>query len=402
MKDIDLASAFPPTPDSCRDAVARAVRSYEEERTMRKRYIPALAALLVMLLCGTAYAISVFSVGDVIDAPSKAFTQQIVPIENTKTSHGLTVTLGDAVFDGTYMMASLQMETAEGMTPVYVYPRVQAQANGQPLGLSDGFIEADCPDPTNYTTKSFGQMYPSLDAAWPAPEKMLCKAFLYEAINQPVEWTVSLNVYTPNWPLMDSSTIPITDRDDYFEVARAIYEQGCIATSYGDLDVDWIDWAQLASENNDDPAIDILVKSGAFTLADTLTFTFTTPCFQAREYAVGGVYPMDGYTIELRRLRQTFMKLEYELIFRYDECQIPEGSSAKMAGMEIDDAFLPEGMTFRSGSSELADDGMTAVYIGEVQYISDEPLTELTFTLDPKFTSRKYEVYPSFTVKLDK
>lgn len=397
----ELHDAFPPTPDICRDAVLHAVSTYKEEEIyMKKRHFTVLAAaLMILLLCGTAYAISAFSVRDVITDPNIALDDRLVPIESTQTSNGLTVTLGDAVFDGSTMLGSLQVETAEGMQPVYVIPRLEAQADGQPLDVYGGLRDAGTPDPLDYTVWTFGSLFPSADANYPSPEKLICKGFTDEPIEQEVQWTLSLDLYTANWPMKDITSIY---RDGDYEAARTLYEQGCISTVFGRIDDAWIDWLFLNEEDVGIPLPELLTREGAFTLADTLTFSFTTPVFQPQVFHDDTIHQMDGFTIEVTDLRQTFLTLEYTLLFRYDECQIPEGSTAKMAEFNIDVNYLPEGMEFRDGSIRLADDGMSATYQGKVQYISDEPLTELTFTLDPRWTNTKYDVYPSFTVKLDK
>ncbi len=402
----DLHKAIPPTPDMCRDAVLSAVSTYrEEEKTMmNKKYFAALvAAVMALLMCGTAYAISMFSVGDVLENPSEAFNQNLVPIESTRTSHGLTVSVGDAIFDGTNLLASIEVACEEGMQPVYVMTRVTATADGQPLPFSGGLADAATPDPTDLTVMTFGQLYPSTDAAQPAPGKLLYKADTWEdSVTGSVDWTMSLELYTPNWEFADVQYE--RGGESYLEPALAVYKQGKIGTYYGNVDESWIDVLTIYSGIEFDHSRELLVKTGAFTLADTLTFTFTTSVQEPENLADGTIYQMDGHTVEVVRLTRTAMNLQYELLIRFDECQIPEGMTRKFAEGDVMDKvdYSPENMVFRSGSFELAEDGMTATYVGKHQLISDEPLTELTLVTGGW---RRPEPDPDaqrFTIKLGK
>ncbi|MBQ7519258.1 MAG: DUF4179 domain-containing protein, partial [Clostridia bacterium] len=104
---LDLAGAFPETPDLCRRAVLNAVGSYREEKKMKRPFVMAIAIVLILaLLGGTALAlVNYYSVRDAVanGTPSKEFEQNIIPIEQSKTAQGITVSLGDAVFDGTVL-----------------------------------------------------------------------------------------------------------------------------------------------------------------------------------------------------------------------------------------------------------------------------------------------------------
>lgn len=369
---------------------------------MNKKYFAVLvAAIMALLMCGTAYAISMFSVGDVVENPSDAFNQNLVPVESTKTSHGLTVSLGDAIFDGTYLLASIEMNTAEGMTPVYVMPRIQATVDGQAISVSGGLADAATPDPTDATVMSHGRLYPSVDPAWPAPGKLLLKADTWEEpVTGSVDWTLYLDLYTPNWPMVEIEYEK--DCEDYYTPAFEAYKQGKIGVAYGSLDNAWVGAINQFGNFDDAPTMNLLTETGAFTLADTLTFTFTTKVEEPENLADGTIYQMDGYTVEVTKLTRTALNLEYELLIRFDECQIPEGVAHKFAEMDVSVEYTPVGLPFRSGTTTLAEDGMSATYQGKFQLISDEPLTELTLVLDGWYSNGPAPDAPQFTIQLDK
>ncbi len=400
----DLHKAIPDTPDMCRDAVKAAVSTYREEEKsmMNKKYFAVLiAAVMAVLMCGTAYAISLFSVGDVLENPSEAFNQNLVPVESTKTSYGLTVTLGDAIFDGTDLLASIEVNTAKGMQPVYVVPRIQATVDGQTIPVGGGLADAASPDPTDLTVMTFGRLYPSADAAWPAPGKLLFKADTWkERATGRVDWTLYIDLYTPNWEFADVTYERGGEND--MEPALSVYNQGKIGTYYGNLDINWVDAINLNGEFGVVPMAELLVKTGAFTLADTLAFTFTTTVAEPENFADDTVYQMDGHTVEVVRLTRTAMNIEYELLIRFDECQIPEGVTHKFAEMDVEVDYTPVGLTFRSGTTSLAKDGMSATFQGKFQLISDEPLTELTLVLGAWWRPELDPDAPRFTIRLDK
>ena len=122
---INLRDAFSPTPDMCRDAVLHAVSAYREERRMKKTYVTILAAALALLLIGgAAFAlVNYYSVRDYIaeGTPSQQFEENITAVEQTKSSHVLTFTLGDAVFDGSRLAAAMNFEADDSAKTLFVY-----------------------------------------------------------------------------------------------------------------------------------------------------------------------------------------------------------------------------------------------------------------------------------------
>ena len=142
--DIDLRGAIPETPEMCRDAVLQAVSTYREERYMRKPYkVVLMAAVIVMLLCSTAFAlVHFYSVRNYVadGKTSEAFEEAIVPLETTAKSNGLSFTLGDAIFDGKDLAFTMTMTADEGTSPMYVSPKLQAFCGERELSIShNGF-----------------------------------------------------------------------------------------------------------------------------------------------------------------------------------------------------------------------------------------------------------------------
>ena len=118
---LNLSGAFPKTPEICRLAVLNAVCSYREEKKMKRPFVMAIAVILILaLLGGTALAlVNYYSVRDAVanGTPSKEFEENIIPIEQHKSAQGITVSLGDAVFDGSTLAATIELAHEENIGP---------------------------------------------------------------------------------------------------------------------------------------------------------------------------------------------------------------------------------------------------------------------------------------------
>ena len=192
---LKLSGAFPETPESCRQAVLRAVGSYQEEKKMKRPFVMAIAiALILALLGGTALAlVNYYSVRDAVanGTPSKEFEENIIPIEQSKSGRGITLSLGDAVFDGTVLTTTLELAHEENIGPQYLIMWLTAQSGDEALG-----IDTTCSSGGNdgYYTHF---LYPSADPQVPMAEKLALSGKIYDRdaygmgwqeLNAPGEW----------------------------------------------------------------------------------------------------------------------------------------------------------------------------------------------------------------------
>lgn len=134
------------TPQMQADTLRRA-RLCNQTPHMRRKLSYSLAfALLALLLTATAGAAAYFGVlrFHAEQESNAAYQQHILPIGERLTAQSATVTVNDAVFDGSSLSFSLDIAHIAGTPEVYLYPRVTAMPGraGHPdrrHGLSAGF-----------------------------------------------------------------------------------------------------------------------------------------------------------------------------------------------------------------------------------------------------------------------
>lgn len=405
QNDIDLRAAIPATPDLCREAVLQAVSTYREEETMRKpTKLILAAALALMLLCGTAFAIvNHYSVRDYVAEgnPSAAFEEAIVPLETTATACGLSFTLGDAVFDGKDLAFTMTMTADEGASPLYIYPRLQGFCGDRELDVShNGFGGA----------YDFGFLLPAADPQYALAADQGVNASLFnDAADGPVTWRYTLTLYRPRGELVEiRDWQPAAESYEAFEDnLRALHAQGKIGCSYGVDIEEYLDAVTSAPIDGTERAPyatfdERLMSTGMFEQVDTITFEFTTAVPETVSLTASAVFAFDGYTVTVVAIEQSFLQVDYVLEVVYDAPQPSEHHLEQFYALS-DQNGNP--LPFRSGRIDLADDQVTATVTGSVTRISDEPLTAITFTLDHLMTidqNDTAEDMPSFTVELGK
>lgn len=393
--EIDLRDAIPDTPDMCRAAVLHAASTYREERTMWKPLKMILAAALITaLLCGTAFAIAnYYSVRDYLanGQPSAAFEENVIPLEKSVTSSGLTVALGDAVFDGKRLAFTMDMSAAEDAELVYVFPRLQAFSGGEELavdyrgttvlGYDGGFV----PHPD----------YP-LDGIGP----QAADAELEEAkVTGEVTWRFTLCLYKPMGEVVaardwDDQNESYGEWEDYL---RGLAQEGKIGCLYGASIFDWLH--AVSGSDLDDTFTRRMEETGLFELADAVVFEFTTAAPDNAMLISGTSFPYDGYTVTVDYLAQSFMQLDYALTIRFKEPYLGKEHYLD----QFYDLSDQNGVKLRrrTATLELAEDRMSCTVTGSVEYISDEPLTAVTFTRKVYDWPEGKRV-PAFTVDLTK
>ena len=221
-------------------------------------------------------------------------------------------------------------------------------------------------------------------------------------LNAPVDWQLNVQVFKPNWEIV----LPEANKEwDAYEAQFAqAYDNGKIMAEFGLSLEEYVScMPNLSDYSNENWFTDQLVKSGAFTLADTLTFDFTTPLPASQEYGADQVYTFDEYTLTIRKLTRSFMRVKYQ----YDVV-FAQPQSKEYGYTDLDFAYAlydQDGreMTFKSTTFDFEDDQRTAHFRGEVEYIEDAPLTAIQFRPDERFLRTKEKAQDEglwFTVEL--
>lgn len=395
--DIDLRAAIPDTPDMCREAVLHAASTYQEGKAMWRPSKMILAATLIaMLLCGTAYAIvNYYSVRDYLadGKPSAAFEESIIPLEKTVTTHGLSFMLGDAVFDGKELAFTMNITAAEDVSPLYVWPRLQAFCGETELDVD--FLGMD----------SFGDLGTFIPNYVPEYRLMGtgdqgARATLDAVSQGDVFWRYTISLYKPTGEVVqardwDDVNEPYGVWEDYL---RSLYKEGKIGFTGVASILDWysaIDLERLPGDTFGDR----LLRTGLFELTDTIVFEFTTAVPENAMLISGASFPFDGYTVTVDYLTQSFMQLDYALTVTFDEPYMGHEHYLD----QFYDLSDQNGVKLRrrTATLTLADDRMSCAVTGSVERISDEPVTAVTFT------RKVYDwpddlLIPAFTVDLTK
>jgi len=394
--DINLRGAIPETPQMCRDAVLQAVSTYREERTMKRTYKVALiAAIICILMCGAAFAIvQYYSVREYIadGNTSTAFEEAVVPVEKTVESNGLSITLGDAVFDGRDLAFTLDIVPQENAEPVYVYPSLAAVHDGKPLETY--YYGFDF----SYGT---GAIIPSLNQDEPlaSSRRGITVKMLQPISSGTVDWTYTLKIYKPTGKLVEIDDEAIWNDNsarDWNEHYRSLHENGDIGVFAGNSIGDYL---RAICPEDDLTEAKRAENSGLFELADTIEFEFSTEVSDGNNLVSETVHVFDGYTVTVKSITRSFMQVNYELEAMYDEPQPNEHDLNQSYVLTDQDGSV---MPWRSSGWSLAEDGKTCAVYGSVERITDAPLTEITFNLsDTPTLNQITEGAPSFTIQIE-
>lgn len=390
---IRLWDAIPDTPDMCRTAVLDAVRTYREKKVLwRPHKMILAAALIVMLLCGTAYAIvNYYSVRDYFadKHTSLEFEENIVPLEAKKDSTGLKFFLGDAVFDGRDLVFTMNVTAQEGIQALYVFPRLQAFSGGQVLQVN------------YHGTSLFG----SVGSFVPHPDYPLdgtgdqgVEASLEEAAPGDVTWRYTLELYRPlgevviprDWEPEEESF------EAWNEYLRDLAREGKIGCLYGASIFDWLH--AVSGSDLDETFTQRMEATGLFELADTVVFEFTTAAPEKKPMPSAQTFTFEDFTVTVTSVEQTFMQVDYKLEVVFNEKQGHEHDVRQWYDLYDQNGML---LTRRWAMLELAEDKIHCTVTGSVERISDEPLTSLTFTERPSSWAEPRE-WLTFTVDLTK
>lgn len=397
QKDIDLRAAIPDTPDICRDAVLQAVSTYREEKAMRKPYQMILAAALVlMLLCGTAFAIvNYYSVREFVaqGKTSMAFENHIVPLEKAVTANGLIITLGDAIFDGKDIAFTMNLEAEEGTESLYIFPLLEAFSGDEQLELNNYKAEGFDPD--------WGFLFPYTDSQLSYNRFGLTAEVQDSPKDNDVTWRYTLHILQPTGKLVEAPDWDSENEsfEQWSQHFHNLYARGEIGVYAGYSVTDYLSALNVGGESWMIP--DMAVETGMFSKLNTIVFEFTTPVPERTNIIPDETFQFDGYEVLVKSITTGFLQVDYELEIRFDEAYQGHEHDLIFFYRLSDQNGLP--LQRRSATLSLADDRMSCKVWGSVERITDEPLSSITFALKHELTPDPNDTaadMPSFTVNI--
>ncbi len=403
----DLHTALPEPPDFCREAVLQATGTYREEKHMRKSCKLILAAAMVIaLLCGTAYAVvNYYSVRDYVGKgrTSAAFEENIVPLERTVTAGGLTFTLGDAIFDGEHLAMTMNITVPENAEPLLVVPELTAWRGEEQLDADLTAFALRYPiggQEYGFNQYQEGVFVPPLDISAYEDEgvdRMALEACLSCAPEGEVDWRYTIHIFRPAGEFV--KVFLISEESETYNLwmdsLRLMHSRGQIAVAAGVCRLDAYVKANAAAE--DQPCHRFYEEDPLFEKLDAVTFEFTTPVVELPRLAVGESFAFDRMNVSVRSLTQSVMRVDFELEVLCDSQQLARALIYRNATVcDRDGRELPvQNLTYT-----MEDDTCLTV-TGYLDRVSDEPLTELTFQFDAS-QEPLWAYIPEFTVQLDK
>ena len=415
MKLSALQKAYAPVPPAFHQGLMRAAHSVKEERPMRKRTTVVLAALLILAVLGGSalalihyYSVREYEAGG---KPWAEFEEHIVELNQTYANDWITLTLGDAVFDGSKVAMTMNLSPKDPGRPAYLYPRLSAYCGERKLnitmeGARGGFDS--------------GFLFPNIAGPDGLDGQYGFDAVLEEDFaGTDVTWVFTMKVLSPNWPLLNNSVMLRGEESDppmeeYMQAFRDAYANRQILLSEGE---NLAEYASILPLPQDIPAEeaallslpDRLIGSGAFTLVDTIECTFTTPLPASHHSGLGKglAFPVSGGAVTFGGLDFSFLLGRY----RFELLPEDEKALAGFTGGEAYEMRLPSGDVLPSSSWGMAMPGShdgnpkALSFYGEFQMPEEVP-DSLTFAF---YTSvwpgdgreiRTYDPSRNFTLPL--
>ena len=391
------------TPQMQADTLRRARLSNQPLHMRRKLSYSLAFALLALLLAATAGAAAYFGVlrFHAEQENNAVYQQHILPIGERLTAQSATVTVNDAVFDGSSLSFSLDIAHIAGTPEVYLYPRVTAMQAGQVIPTAvTGFqqVSEDESYGLSASLSGFGlyegifmpargigkaeQGYYSLDVslleALPHPEK-------------PVQWSLTFDVLHPVFALEDAPYTVTEEEDGGVSYTWNTATEDCLnAYREGRILIDSVgflmDYAfalpapdgMTAAQWEQADLGTRLTASGAFSLSEQLTARFVTDGAPIASIQSPQTFSVGDYACTLSKLTLTFARLEYEMTVA-----LPDGASAADA-FENGEPTLDFKLTVPNGQVLAQSTSVSTQADGSLRlsgvYALTQPADSVTFT----------------------
>lgn len=212
-----LENAFPPVPDNVHTRVEKTLKEIEKMKMpiqAKPRTGLLIAALLIILLAGIAYASSQLGLVDSLmqsqakwkNIPSEALLQSVIPLNVSETLGDVRITLTDVAYDGDGLAIGYTCENlAPGTLAMVIYE--SAEANGIPMESREwGY---------RWTPDAFWwqDIVSGLVSREPPPTNPIVEHKIGEFFEDPGsgQWQVQVNFLVKRFP----SDVIVVDTDAY-------------------------------------------------------------------------------------------------------------------------------------------------------------------------------------------
>lgn len=403
----ELHAAVPQTPDFCREAVLQATGTYREERHMRKSYKLVLAAAMMLaLLCGTAYAVvNYYSVRDYVGKgqTSAAFEQNIVPLGQSAESHGVAVTLGDAIFDGKHLFMTMSITAPENAEPLLIVPELTAwrgekQLDAEINAFSQLYISSG--REYSYNQHQAGIFVPAVKLpfdAVPNSDRMAVEALLPDAQEGEITWRYTVHIFKPlgEFVKVFPQSPGARGYELWMDSLRLLHSQGKITMSSGVGDM--LNYVTANGDPENKPYHACYEEDPLFEKLDAMSFEFTALAPKGRLLVTNQLFLSQDADVRVRWMTQSFMQVDFMLDVSCSSDQL--GRIGQLQPLQVFDQNGNE-LHVQEQPRQYTEDVKQFSIVGSVTRISDEPLTALTFRFYPDFLP-EWGSLPEFTVQLE-
>mgnify|MGYP000844884617 FL=1 len=324
MKLSDLQRAYPPLPADILEDLTHTARNLKEENPVKRKLSVVLAAAMLLVGITTALALTLrHSVEPFV--PAK-FADKITAIDDHYENDYFTMSINDAISDGTHMMLAMQFEPKPGAEEVLVFPVLTARHGDTRLfpdpeaGFEylDGFWQPDRLDnPDGIVRATLDMVLLEEDVA------------NLVAVKEDINWTLTLHTLKPLWPVeLDTHTL-IGDREgdglnyeEYAQLFKDAYQEKRILLAEGDNTYAFDAYLPVPEHMTEEEFIykrnwERLVLSGAFTEVDRAERTFTTPGNEEVKRAVPGEpIRLEGFDVIVQDVQVAFLRSHYDFLLR--------------------------------------------------------------------------------------
>lgn len=390
--------------------ILRQARGEAYPRGRSKLSLSLVFALTALLLAATAYAAVRFGVLAFHEeqAENETYLQHIQEIDEHVAGEYASVTVNDAVFDGSSLSLALDIRCADGTTPVFLYPRLRAQSEGQALGTQvHGFqIAAE-----NHSMAASSIGMDACDGIWMPLEggegdseghfnfdaALLGRegsALPYGVADAPVTWTLSLEVLRPLFPVetcsMEQYGVMTEDGsweatlEDYAAIAaESLREQKILLPEDGSLfyfaSLLPVPGGMTQEEWDAAPLDERLLASGMFERVEEMRVSFTTQMPDVAVLSAPQTFDLGDSFCTVDSLFATFARADVAFHVRSKEGQPCAAESfSSGAGHWEFIVQAPQGQAELSGSSlEASPEEGTVRYFAT--YTLTRPVSSLTF-----------------------
>lgn len=293
-------------------------RAQEEDVPVKKKISVALvfAAVLLLALAATACA-AALRFGMLDYNPNQqgnaSYTDHILALDKKIETAYFTVQLNDAVFDGSALSLTMDITPREGAQAVYVKPVISAISGETILDVD---IEG-CTGGDFYSGFWISPTTPSVnDGQYGVDCAILSEDEMSPAVQESaVIWDIRFDVLRPEYPV---SIAPECD-DGNASAAQGWANGQILLPSDGSLiEFDAMLPAPQGFDEeawNAQPLIHRLVTSGAFSLVDSCSCSFSTSETRVQT-APKQTFDIGDYAVTLESLHVTFSRANYALSVR--------------------------------------------------------------------------------------